>query len=138
MQETNLQAYEKWGVAAKAGFQQIPNSLFHAQKSLGLDNTDIVVLLNLTSHWWRKEELPYPRPSVIAQRMGTSTRTVERHLRNLEVKGFIKSIPLPPRKVGEHLLKSREFDLSGLAKRLEELAKVELSMRKNGETVGFE
>lgn len=128
MPEPIFQAHEKWGIAAKAGFQQIPNALFHAQRKLRLDTTDIVVLLNLTMHWWRKNELPRPRTSVIAQRMGVSPRTVERHLRKLEDQGLIKS--LPPKEIAEEKFKVREFDLSGLVDRLEDLSKLELELRE--------
>src|SRR6266436_3610487 len=81
---------EKWGEALDAGFQVIPNVLIRAQSRLGLDALDVVVLLNLTAHWWTKEARPFISAAHIAKRMNVSTRTVERHLKKLEGRDFIK------------------------------------------------
>jgi hypothetical protein len=35
-----------------------------------LDSIDVVILLNITLHWWEMSDLPHPRPSTIAKRMG--------------------------------------------------------------------
>ncbi|MGB4106564.1 MAG: hypothetical protein WBK55_02055 [Alphaproteobacteria bacterium] len=42
----------KWGEAANAGFQILPDVLLKHQKDLDLNPTDLVVLINLTSYWW--------------------------------------------------------------------------------------
>ena len=60
------------------------------QRELGLDQTDMLVLLNLTSYWWFKDRPPFPRTNVIAKRMGVSSRTVQRALKKLEAKGYIR------------------------------------------------
>jgi predicted transcriptional regulator len=81
---------EKWGEAARAGFQPVPDTLLVKQRELGLDSTDLVVLLNLTSFWWFRDAPPFPRTNIIANRMGVTTRTVQRSLKKLEVKGYIR------------------------------------------------
>src|SRR5262249_17880715 len=60
------------------------------QQALGLDPVDVVVLLNLTSFWWFRDQPPFPRSNIIAQRMGVSARTVQRVLKKLERLGYIR------------------------------------------------
>jgi len=80
----------KWGDAARGGFQFVPDALLIKQEQLGLDPTDIVVLLNLTSFWWFRDAPPFARTNIVAQRMGVTTRTVQRSLKKLEGKGYIR------------------------------------------------
>jgi DNA-binding transcriptional regulator YhcF (GntR family) len=104
---------EKWGQALQAGFQVVPNVLIRAQSDLGLDPIDVVILLNLTAHWWEKKELPYISPARIATRMDVTTRTVERHLRKLEQRKFIRRCT-PKRRNGVYI---RHYDLQPLVER---------------------
>src|ERR1700722_12793472 len=105
----------KWGDAARAGFQIVPNVLFRAQQYLELDSAEVVVLLNLALHWWAADSLPFPSPAIIAKRMGVSKRTIERRLEALEKKGFIKRLAAT-----EEL--QRRYELSGLVEKLERAA----------------
>jgi hypothetical protein len=116
----------KWGRALEAGFQQIPDVLIRAQRLLELNPLDLAIVLNITMHWWEDENLPYPRPSMIAKRIGVSTRTVERRLADLARRGLVKRLPSETRDNGVAI---RRFDLSGLVGRLEALADVNLAMR---------
>lgn len=117
---------EKWGDALGSGFQVIPNILLRSQKALGLKTTDIVVLLNLTAHWWTKEDRPYISPSNIAKRIDVSTRTVERHLKSLEKKGFLKRCKALRKDGGIYI---RHYDLQPLVKKLEEASNSALDLR---------
>jgi hypothetical protein len=47
-----MRAADKWQEAAKAGFQLLPDLLLRHQADLGLTATDLVVLINLTMHWF--------------------------------------------------------------------------------------
>jgi DNA-binding transcriptional ArsR family regulator len=118
----------KWGRAGKAGFQVVPNVLFRAQSHLKIDCVDVVILLNLSMHWWGPFNLPYPSPQLLAQRMSLSRRTIERHLQNLEKKGLIAR--LPARAPQEGKPKVRSFDMSGLVERLEGAASTNLRRRE--------
>lgn len=117
-------AQEKWGASADAGFQIVPDTLFRCQKLLGLDAIDVVIILNITLHQWY-DDLPYPRPSIIAKRMAISTRTVERHIESLEKRGFMRRLPSRAKR-GKMI---RPFDLSGLKSKLERYATVNLERR---------
>ena len=65
-------AFAKWGSALDAGFQIVPNVLIRAQSKLGLDALDLAILLNINLHWWTPHDLPYPRTSMIANRVGSA------------------------------------------------------------------
>jgi len=119
-------ALAKWRTSISAGFQVIPNVLVRAQSKLGLDPVDLAILLNITMHWWREDELPYPQPKVIANRVGVSTRTVERRLEDLEKRGFLAR--LAPEKSADRLAR-RRIDLTGLVEKLEKAAAQNLEMR---------
>lgn len=114
----DVQITSKWGKSIDAGFQQVPDVLIRAQSKLEIDSLSLVILLNLTMHWWDKDNLPWPRPSVIAKRIGVSTRTVERKISELTDKGLIER--LPSEKTDSSTI--RRFNLSGLVEHLELLA----------------
>jgi len=80
----------KWGVAALAGFQPLPDVLLLKQKELGLDAVDIIVLLNVTHYWWFRDRPPYLRTNLIAERMDVTGRTIQRVIKKLQEKGYIR------------------------------------------------
>ncbi len=111
--------FAKWGEAANAGFQSIPDVLLKNQAKLGLTPTDMLVLMNITMHWWYPTQLPFPRSKTIAGRMGVEVRTVQRALATLKKLGLLVKVMEPSAEGVE-----REVcDLSGLVKRLGGLAK---------------
>ena len=114
---------DKWG-RALAGGQVIPNVLVRAQAHLGLDAVDVVVLLNMNMHWWQKGDFPFPRPTIIAKRMGVSKRTVERRIEKLVKAGLLERLPLT--KEG----KLRRYKLEGLVNRLQDAAEIGLIQRE--------
>jgi hypothetical protein len=120
-------ARNKWGEALDAGFQIIPDVLFRAQRILGLEAIDVVILLNITTHWWEYDDLPYPRPSIIAKRMKVSTRTVERRIAELQKNGFLTRLPSQLK----HGKTVRPYDLTGLVQKLRALSIANLVMRRS-------
>jgi|SRR5208283_717877 len=81
---------KKWGVAAMGGFQPVPHVLLMKQRELDLDSLDMVVLLNLTSYWWFRNQPPFLRTDLIASRAGVTSRTIQRVIRKLQVKGYVR------------------------------------------------
>lgn len=112
---------EKWGDAIDAGFQVLPDALLKYQFALELTPIDLVVVINLTLHWWYADSLPFPTTVTIARRMGASPRTVQRSLQRIEELGLIKKV----RRKGQRTA----FDLSPLATRLKKLARSDPSFR---------
>lgn len=116
-----LRAFDKWGEAATAGFQLVPDVLLRNQAKLELTATDTVVLLNVLMHWWYADKRPFPRSTSIAARMDVQPRTVQRSLARLHELGLVK-------RVTEELPDGEErqvCDPSGLKQRLIELAKAD-------------
>jgi len=70
--------------------QVIPNLVFLLQNKLHLSSHQLVIVLNLSMHWWKKSDLPFVGPSTMAKRMGTSRRTVERQLKALCDMGLVQ------------------------------------------------
>lgn len=86
---------DKWGVTvAERGFAQIPNQLLQLNMYVHEDHklppAEMIVLLQLVASWWKKDEMPYPSMRTIADRAGISERQVQRAIKALEDKGYIK------------------------------------------------
>lgn len=118
---------KKWGEALDAGFQVVPNVLIWSQNGLGLDALDVVILLNLTAHWWTQEARPFISPARIAKRMKVTTRTVERHLKKLEERNFIGRDPRGMRNPDRPYI--RHYDLTPLVGVLKEASRNVLTER---------
>lgn len=95
-------------------FQLLPDILLKKQIELGLTATDMLVLLNVTLHWWYADKRPFPRTSTIAARMGIEPRTVQRTLRKLSDLGLMKRVIETAEDGTQRLV----CDLSGLGSRL--------------------
>jgi DNA-binding MarR family transcriptional regulator len=89
--------------------------LFKHQVTLQLNPTEMVVLLNVLMHWWYRHQKPFPRPTTIARRMGSTVRTVQRSINKLVAEGLLV------RTVGEN--NRPELDPEPLVTRLCDLAK---------------
>jgi len=87
------QLVSKWGKEVlDSGFVLVPTLLLKHQKEIDLDSNEVVVLMNLLASWWEPDKKPFPRSTTIAQRMGVTTRTVQRCLSKLEKKQLISRI----------------------------------------------
>src|SRR5215211_3032496 len=49
---TDARPYAKWGEAAIAGWQPLPDVLLKNQHKLDLTATELLVFINLLSFWW--------------------------------------------------------------------------------------
>lgn len=115
---SDARPYMKWGKAAIAGWQPLPDVLLKYQYKLQINPTEMMVLLNILSFWWFVDELPFPRATTIAKRMDVTPRTVQRALNQL----FKKELLL---KKTELTVKGKErevFDVSPLVGLLSRLA----------------
>lgn len=105
--------WEKWGEAAHRGYQAVPHDLFRFQAQLGLSHGELVTLLNILDFWWDVDRRPFPGAIALANRMGATPRSVQRHLKSLQEKKYAVR--------GRD--EQRRFNLDGLVKRLSELVK---------------
>lgn len=114
----------KWGEAGRS-FQLLPDILLKRQAALGLSATDMLVLINITMHWWYAAQRPFPRTTTIAKRMGVDARTVQRSLKKMGDAGLItREIELD-----ENGDERTVCDLSGLVERLEHYAALDEDYR---------
>jgi len=84
---------KKWGKAVmKLGFTIIPSLLLRAQQRLGLNPTQLAILLQLADYWWDEERKPYPSKKALSDRLGLSPRTIQRYIAELEEAGLVRRI----------------------------------------------
>ena len=114
-----LRSEAKWGADVMAlGFCILPSLLLRAQARLGLKPTHLAVVLQLADFWWHESSLPWPKKSTLAERVGLKERQVQRLIEDLEKRGYIKRRS----RMTPHGQTSNTYDLSGLVKKLKELA----------------
>jgi len=118
--QKNLKESErKWGkMVTGQGFCIVPSLLFRAQRRLGLNATQLAIIMHLADFWWEQERKPHPSKATLGERLGISSRQVQRHIAELEKAGILKRIE----RIGFYGKQSNYYDLSGLVNRLEELA----------------
>lgn len=111
---------KKWSKPVmKLGFCIIPSILLQAQQRLGLNPTQLVVLLQLVEFWWRDDSKPFPSKQTLSERIGLGPRQIQRHMAELEKAGLVKRIE---RRAAHRGKLSNEYDLSGLVERLKKIA----------------
>lgn len=117
--KTSRQSEEKWGVEVMdLGFCVLPSLLFRGQRRLGLNPTQLAVLLQLADFWWDPQRKPFPKKADLAERLSLSDRQVQRHIADLEAAGFVRRIERTRSRRGKI---SNEYDLSGLVAKLKAL-----------------
>jgi len=111
----------KWGEETLSfGWTALPISLLHHQKALGLSPVAMNILLHLLSQWWQKENLPYPSQKSIAEKVGLSTRTVQREIFQMKKNKLLKTERTSVH--DEKFLGRSLYDLSPLVTRLQKLS----------------
>lgn len=115
---------DKWGErVASRGFAQLPNYLVQLNQFLGDDNltpVELLVLIQLSATWWKKDDLPFPSVATLAARCGVSPRQVQRALNRLEELKLIQRVKRRTRGI----ISSNAYDLAPLVEFLDDLAKV--------------
>ncbi|HCM9138191.1 MULTISPECIES: helix-turn-helix domain-containing protein [Enterobacter] len=126
-------ADEKWGKdVMQAGFCIIPSLLLRCQQRLGLNPTQLAVLLQLADFWWEASRKPYPSKQTLSDRLGLSTRQIQRYMAELEQAGLLTR---NVRSADNNGKLSNEYDLSGLVKKLKELAPEVLKAKEDNKQV---
>ena len=109
----------KWGKRVMAlGFCMVPSLLLRAQQRLGLNPTQLALLMHLADYWWDVRRKPFPSMKTLGERMKLSPRQVRRYVAELEQAGLVQRIE---RKAAHRGKLSNEYDLSGLVAKLKEL-----------------
>ncbi|UOA34413.1 hypothetical protein DSM110093_04249 (plasmid) [Sulfitobacter sp. DSM 110093] len=113
----------KWGEeVAKRGFAQIPNYLLHlnqfAAKEDRLSPVELLVLIELSGSWWKRDEQPYPSMRTLSTRCGTSERQILRAIGRLEEIGLLKRV----KRRTKGIISSNAYDLLPLVEQLQAVA----------------
>lgn len=116
---------QKWGTAvAGRGFSQVPNYLLFINQFIDKENhlspLELLLLVQLSGSWWRKDEMPFPSMRTLAIRCGTSERQVLRAISRLEELNLLKRV----KRRSKGLIASNAYDLSPLVEMLQEVAKM--------------
>lgn len=110
---------KKWGtLAMKPGFLILPSILLRAQKKLGLDSSQLVLLMHLADFWWQPNALPWPKKKTLAQRMDVTDKQIQRIAKSLEDAGLLHRI----KRTRTRGQTSNAYDLSGLVQKLNAIA----------------
>ncbi len=79
-----------WGAKVYAyGYAAVPSILLQAQCKLGLNNTQLVICIQLLDYWHDPSRKPFPSKKDLAQRMGVTEKTIQTNVKDLEKKKFI-------------------------------------------------
>jgi DNA-binding transcriptional ArsR family regulator len=111
---------EQWDVEInrKFGLCLIPSLLLRAQQPLGLNPTQLLLLVQLCDCWTDPDQSPAPSKKNLSERLGLSERQIQRHLSELEKAGLIARIE---RQRPDGGLLANAYDLSGLMAALKKL-----------------
>lgn len=100
------------------GFCIVPSLLMWGQARLGINAVQFNIIMHLADIWWEKENRPWPKKQLLAERMGMSERQIQRQIAELEAAGLIQRIERTRPGRGKT---SNEYDLSGLVRKLQAL-----------------
>ncbi len=91
VENNNYKFAGKWSPEiGQYGFTQIPNLLFNCQGHLNLEDGELATLLQLLMFWFHHESRVYPSIATLAKASDKGYSTIQKRLKILEDKGFIK------------------------------------------------
>jgi DNA-binding transcriptional regulator YhcF (GntR family) len=118
-----------WGKSVvDYGYVALPRLLLEGQRRLGLNSTQMMILIQLANLWWDPGKNPWPSKARLANSLGLSPRQVQRIIGELEQGGFVaRRERFRANTMGQT---SNEFDLSGLVAKLNALEPEFAKVRK--------
>jgi hypothetical protein len=109
----------KWGKRVmELGFCIVPSLLMRGQQRLGLNATQLAVLVHLADYWWDVDRKPYPTKKSLGERLKLKPRRVQTIIAELEKAGLVHRRKRFSKHRGQL---SNEYDLTGLVVRLKAL-----------------
>ena len=132
-QKAGRASERKWGKKVMdLGFCIVPSLLLRAQQRLGLNPTQLAVLMQLCDFWWEDARKPHPGKKLLSERLGIGERQVQRYIAELEQAGLVRRVE---RRAPHGGKMTNTYDLSGL---VEKMKKLEPDFRKVEEGVKAE
>ena len=118
-QKAGRASERKWGKKVMdLGFCIVPALLLRAQQRLGLNPTQLAVLMQLCDFWWEDARKPHPGKKLLSERLGISERQVQRYIAELEQAGLVRRIE---RRAAHGGKMTNTYDLSGLVEKMKKL-----------------
>lgn len=111
----------RWGKEAIAGgYTVAPDVLIRSMKELQLERLDLLVVLVLATYWRAANDMPFPSKETIAAMLDVNAQTVRRSIQKMETMGYVVR---KFRKSAYGDNQTNRYDMSGLAKEVNRLAK---------------
>ena len=110
---------DMWGEnTLSLGVTHIPTDLLKYGSRSGMKATEQLLLIHLISYWEVKGTAPYPSLLTLRKRTGMTEKTISKHLKNLENKGWLSR--------QRRYNNSYKYDLTSLTKRTDRLSQEKL------------
>lgn len=117
--KARLASERKWGKKVlELGFCIVPSLLLRGQRRLGLNASQLAVLMHLADYWWDVDRKPWPSKKSLGERMNLKPRRVQTIIAELEKAGLVHRVKRHNKYRGQL---SNEYDLSGLVLKLKAL-----------------
>lgn len=117
--KARLASERKWGKKVlELGFCIVPSLLLRSQRRLGLNASQLAVLMHLADYWWDVDRKPWPSKKSLGERMNLKPRRVQAIIAELEKAGLVQRVKRHSKHRGQL---SNEYDLSGLVVKLKAL-----------------
>lgn len=100
------------------GYAAVPSILLQAQRKLGLNNTQLVICIQLLDYWHDPSRKPFPSKRDLAERMGVTEKTIQTNVKDLENRNLIFR---EVRKTAAGDWGSNIYHLDGLIKAVQQL-----------------
>jgi DNA-binding transcriptional regulator YhcF (GntR family) len=128
----NPSSVEKiWGKpVCTHGYAGIPSILIQAQRRLGINPTQMNIIIQLLDYWREPARKPFPSKNELAKRIGVTAKTIQTNIRELEKAGLILR---QLRKTVAGDWNSNIYHLDGLVKKVQALEPEFTEARKRRE-----
>jgi predicted transcriptional regulator len=108
-----------WGKAVYShGYAGIPSILIQAQRRLGINSTQMNIIIQLLDYWHEPSRKPFPTKRELANRIDVTEKTIQNNIRALEKAGLIKR---EMRKTAAGDWNSNIYHLDGLVEKVQAL-----------------
>ena len=80
-----------WGKAVYAhGYTGVPSILIQAQRRLGINPTQMNIIVQLLDYWYEPSRKPFPTKKDLSSRLGVTQKTIQNNIRAMEKQGLIQ------------------------------------------------
>ena len=116
----NKSSTEKiWGKAVYShGYAGIPSILIQGQRRLGINSTQMNIIIQLLDYWHEPSRKPFPTKKDLSLRIGVTSKTIQNNIRELEKAGLVRR---EMRKTASGDWNSNIYHLDGLVEKVKKL-----------------